>query len=53
MRPADPLPTVAYDGGVVLLSPELVGFTDERFGDFTTGKVLQPGLDRLLVEAIA
>ncbi|MET7905728.1 hypothetical protein ABZS86_31430 [Streptomyces sp. NPDC005355] len=53
MRPADPLPTVAYDGGVVLLSPELVGFTDERFGDFTTGNVFQHGLDRLLVEAIA
>ncbi|MGD9482934.1 hypothetical protein WDH52_06665 [Streptomyces sp. TRM70308] len=28
--PWDPLPTIAYDGGVVMLSPELAGFTDER-----------------------
>ncbi|WP_268981087.1 cyclophane-forming radical SAM peptide maturase AmcB [Streptomyces coffeae] len=47
----DPLPTVAHDGGVVLLSPELAGFTDDRFGDFTTGNVLRHGLDHLLVEA--
>ncbi|MCX4582537.1 cyclophane-forming radical SAM peptide maturase AmcB [Streptomyces sp. NBC_01481] len=47
----DPLPTIAYDGGVVLISPELAGFTDERFGDFTTGNVLHTGLDVLLAEA--
>ncbi|WP_431772093.1 cyclophane-forming radical SAM peptide maturase AmcB [Streptomyces cucumeris] len=50
-RPWDPLPTVAYDGGVVLLSPELAGFTDQRFGDFTTGNVLRTSLDVLLAEA--
>ncbi|MFE6101006.1 cyclophane-forming radical SAM peptide maturase AmcB [Streptomyces laurentii] len=49
--PWDPLPTVAHDGGVVLLSPELAGFTDNRFGDFTTGNVLRDGLDVLVVEA--
>ncbi|MFF5713452.1 cyclophane-forming radical SAM peptide maturase AmcB [Streptomyces sp. NPDC012756] len=49
--PWDPLPTVAYDGGVVMLSPELAGFTDDRFGDFTTGNVLGPGLDVLVAEA--
>lgn len=49
--PWDPLPTVAHDGGVVLLSPELAGFTDERFGDFTTGNVLRDGLDVLVAEA--
>ena len=26
----DPIPTIAYDGRVVLLSPELAGFTDAR-----------------------
>ncbi|MBT2480793.1 cyclophane-forming radical SAM peptide maturase AmcB [Streptomyces sp. ISL-94] len=49
--PWDPLPTVAYDGGVVMLSPELAGFTDDRFGDFTTGNVLKDGLDVLVAEA--
>ncbi|WP_414167226.1 cyclophane-forming radical SAM peptide maturase AmcB [Streptoverticillium reticulum] len=47
----DPLPTVAYDGGVVLVSPELAGFTDPRLGDFTTGNVLSTPLDVLLAEA--
>ncbi|MFJ3856158.1 cyclophane-forming radical SAM peptide maturase AmcB [Streptomyces sp. NPDC090085] len=49
--PWDPLPTVAYDGGVILVSPELAGFTDARFGDFTTGNVLDTPLSVLLAEA--
>ncbi|MFD7015856.1 cyclophane-forming radical SAM peptide maturase AmcB [Streptomyces sp. NPDC059928] len=49
--PWDPLPTIAYDGGVIMLSPELAGFTDSRFGDFTTGNVLHTGLDVLVAEA--
>ncbi|MFZ3493105.1 cyclophane-forming radical SAM peptide maturase AmcB [Streptomyces sp. 5.8] len=49
----DPLPTVAYDGGVVLLSPELAGYQDARFGDFTTGNVLSDPLHVLLAEAEA
>lgn len=49
--PWDPLPTVAYDGSVVMLSPELAGFTDPRLGDFTTGNVLKDGLDTLVAEA--
>ncbi|MFI0780120.1 hypothetical protein [Streptomyces sp. NPDC021212] len=48
--PWDPLPTIAHDGGVVVLSPELAGFTDQRFGDFTSGNVLRHGLDRLMGE---
>ncbi|MFE0192595.1 cyclophane-forming radical SAM peptide maturase AmcB [Streptomyces sp. NPDC058989] len=47
----DPLPTIAYDGNVVLISPELAGFTDHRFGDFTTGNVLTTPLGTLLKEA--
>ncbi|MFF5447143.1 hypothetical protein [Streptomyces sp. NPDC012888] len=34
-----------------MLSPELAGFTDPRFGDFTTGNVLSDGLDVLVAEA--
>ncbi|WP_236240514.1 radical SAM protein [Streptomyces sp. CC228A] len=49
--PWDPMPTVAYDGGVVMLSPELAGFTDKRFGDFTTGNVLHTNLDVLVAQA--
>lgn len=51
VAPWDPLPTVAHDGGVVMLSPELAGFTDDRFGDFTTGNVLDVGLGVLVAEA--
>ncbi|MEU3598903.1 cyclophane-forming radical SAM peptide maturase AmcB [Streptomyces sp. NPDC006798] len=47
----DPMPTVAYDGGVVMLSPELAGFTDARFGDFTTGNVIRTNLDVLVSDA--
>ncbi|GAA0346648.1 hypothetical protein GCM10010319_23950 [Streptomyces blastmyceticus] len=47
----DPLPRVAYDGSVALIPPELAGFTDPRFGDFTTGNVLRTPLDVLLAEA--
>jgi len=37
----DPFPTVTHDGDVVLLSPELAGFTDHRGGDFAIGNVLR------------
>ncbi|MFE3206450.1 hypothetical protein [Embleya sp. NPDC059237] len=47
----DPLPTIAYDGSVVLISPELAGFDDERFGTLTTGNVRHTPLDMLLDEA--
>ncbi|MFF3098109.1 cyclophane-forming radical SAM peptide maturase AmcB [Streptomyces cyaneofuscatus] len=49
--PWDPLPTVAHDGSVIMLSPELAGFSDSRFGDFATGSVLRTGLDVLVAEA--
>ncbi|MGK5641630.1 radical SAM protein [Streptomyces sp. URMC 126] len=49
--PWDALPTVTYDGGVIMLSPEFAGYTDSRFGDFTTGNVLEDGLDVLVAEA--
>jgi len=52
-RRHDPIPTIAYDGGVVLLSPELAGFTSDRYGDFTAGSVCDTPLDEILTAAAA
>jgi uncharacterized protein len=50
-RQLDPIPTVAYDGSVVLLSPELAGFTDRRYGDFSSGNVLRTPLPEIIAGA--
>jgi len=50
-RRLDPIPTIAYDGSVVLLSPELAGFHDPRYGDFTSGNVLTTPLGEILAGA--
>jgi uncharacterized protein len=50
-RRLDPIPTIAYDGSVVLLSPELAGFHDPRYGDFTSGNVLTTPLTEILAGA--
>ncbi|WP_307812653.1 cyclophane-forming radical SAM peptide maturase AmcB [Micromonospora coerulea] len=50
-RRLDPIPTVAHDGSVVVLSPELAGFTDPRYGDFSSGNVLATPLAEILAEA--
>lgn len=50
-RRLDPIPTVAHDGSVVLLSPELAGFSDPRYGDFTSGNVLTTPLAEILADA--
>ncbi|AGL13650.1 radical sam domain-containing protein [Actinoplanes sp. N902-109] len=47
-RRLDPIPTVAHDGSVVLLSPELAGFSDPRYGDFSSGNVLTTPLGEIL-----
>ncbi|MFC4109667.1 cyclophane-forming radical SAM peptide maturase AmcB [Micromonospora zhanjiangensis] len=47
-RHLDPIPTVGHDGSVVLLSPELAGFSDPRYGDFSSGNVLTDGLAQIL-----
>ncbi|WP_433211658.1 cyclophane-forming radical SAM peptide maturase AmcB [Dactylosporangium sp. CS-047395] len=44
----DPIPTIAADGRVFLLSPELAGFTDPRYGDFSSGNVLATPLSTIL-----
>jgi uncharacterized protein len=51
-RRLDPIPTVSQDGSVVLLSPELAGFSDPRYGDFTSGNVLETPLGEILAGAI-
>jgi len=50
-RRHDPIPTIAYDGRVVLLSPELAGFTSPRYGDFSSGSVLDQPLSRIVESA--
>lgn len=50
-RQLDPIPTVGYDGSVVLLSPELAGFSDSRYGDFSSGNVLRTPLPEILAAA--
>jgi uncharacterized protein len=52
-RRLDPIPTIAHDGSVVLLSPELAGFHDPRYGDFTSGNVLTTRLGEILAGAAA
>lgn len=52
-RRLDPIPTIAHDGSVVLLSPELAGFSDPRYGDFTSGNVLTTPLGEILADAPA
>ncbi|MGH8880708.1 MAG: cyclophane-forming radical SAM peptide maturase AmcB [Stackebrandtia sp.] len=46
--PIDPLPTVAYDGAVTVISPELAGFDSPRHGPFTCGNVLDAPLPALV-----
>ncbi|GIE92127.1 uncharacterized protein SAMN06264365_12399 [Actinoplanes regularis] len=50
-RRLDPIPTIAQDGSVVLLSPELAGFHDPRYGDFSSGNVLTTPLRKILASA--
>ncbi|WP_284706248.1 cyclophane-forming radical SAM peptide maturase AmcB [Micromonospora phytophila] len=47
-RRLDPIPTVGHDGSVTVLSPELAGFTDARYGDFSSGNVLTTPLAEIL-----
>jgi uncharacterized protein len=50
-RQLDPIPTIAYDGSVVLLSPELAGFSDPRYGDFASGNVMHTPLHEIIAAA--
>lgn len=50
-RQLDPIPTIGHDGSVVLLSPELAGFSDPAYGDFGSGNVLETPLAEILATA--
>ncbi len=50
-RRIDPVPTIGHDGAVVLLSPELAGFSDPHYGSFASGNVLRHGLAPIVTEA--
>ncbi|HEX6499171.1 MAG TPA: cyclophane-forming radical SAM peptide maturase AmcB [Micromonosporaceae bacterium] len=50
-RQHDPIPTIAYNGDVVVLSPELAGFADARYGDFTSGNVLRTPLAEIVANS--
>jgi uncharacterized protein len=52
-RRLDPIPTIAVDGRVFVLSPELAGFSDVRYGNFSSGNVLSTSLRQILREASA
>ncbi len=50
-RRVDPIPVIGYDGSVLLLSPELAGFSDLRYGDFSSGNVLRQPLNEIVADA--
>lgn len=50
-RRHDPIPTIAQDGRVVLLSPELAGFDSAAYGDFSSGSVLTTPLSEIVAAA--
>ena len=45
---SDLLPTVTCEGDVVLLSPELAGYSDDRYGDFVVGNLRDEPLSAIL-----
>ncbi|MEV4510174.1 cyclophane-forming radical SAM peptide maturase AmcB [Dactylosporangium sp. NPDC049525] len=47
----DPIPTVAWNGDTVLLSPELAGVTAPEYGDFVVGNVTRETFPEMLGRA--
>jgi uncharacterized protein len=52
-RHLDPIPLITDDGRVVLLSPELAGFTDPHYGDFASGRVTDTPLHEIVTAVAA
>lgn len=48
----DLLPTVTHDGDVVVLSPELAGYRDDRYGHFIAGNLNEESLAVILRRAL-
>jgi len=49
--PLDILPTIAYNGDVVVLSPELLGTKNLSYSDFIVGNILHQTLEKILLDA--
>lgn len=49
--PHDPIPTVGWNGDTVLLSPELLGVKDDRYGDFVIGNIIDESLASMIGRA--
>lgn len=47
----EPIPTVAWNGNTVVLSPELAGISAPDYGDFVIGNVLHESLPSMLARA--
>jgi uncharacterized protein len=47
----EPIPTVAWNGDTVVLSPELAGVRSPDYGDFVIGNVLRESLPAMLARA--
>lgn len=47
----EPIPTVAWNGDTVILSPELAGVCAPDYGDFVVGNVLRESLPTMLARA--
>ncbi|MBS2966801.1 radical SAM protein [Actinocrinis puniceicyclus] len=47
----EPIPTVAWNGDTVILSPELAGVRSKEYGDFVIGNVLRETLPAMLARA--
>ncbi|WP_405088153.1 cyclophane-forming radical SAM peptide maturase AmcB [Microbispora sp. NBC_01389] len=50
-RRIDPIPTVAWNGDVALISPELAGITAPAYGDFVAGNIHHRSLAEILATA--
>jgi uncharacterized protein len=48
IAPIDLFPTVAWNGEVILLSPELAGIQSEKYRDFVAGNVLETPLVQIV-----
>lgn len=48
----DPFPTIAWNGDVTILSPELSGVSNEHYADFVSGNILKQSLQEILVQSI-
>ncbi len=49
----DPIPTIAWNGDVVLLSPELAGYDGGKYNSFVVGNVVQGNLAEIVRQGLS